>query len=151
MKWGITSHDQKRSNLDFFRNEIDNFFDNFFPAKPGDLFANEWVPTVDVVDNGKTINVKADIPGLSEKDIELLVENNKLVISGEKNEEKKSEDSNKRYLISERRFGSFRRVISLPENTLADEIKAEFKNGVLTIEIPKKEKDPVKKIEIKTH
>jgi len=151
MKWGIARTDQKRNNLDLFRNEFDSFFENFFPVKPGDLFENEWVPKIDVIDNGKSINVKADIPGLSEKDIEVIVENDNLVISGEKNEEKKSEDRNKRYLVAERKFGSFRRVISLPENSLSDNIKAEFKNGVLTVEIPKKEKGPVKIIEIKSH
>lgn len=149
--WSITrrpdnGYDQ---NLGLIRREMDSFFDDFFTLKPSTLFASEWAPSVDVAEDDRSIHVKADMPGMSDKDISVVVENGVLTISGEKKEERKEEKDGKRYIVSERRFGSFRRSISLPDGAKTDAIKAEFKNGVLNVEIPKEEKAQPKRIEIK--
>ena len=149
--WSITrrpdtGYDQ---NLGLIRREMDSFFDDFFTLKPSTLFASEWAPSVDVTEDDRTIHVKADMPGMSDKDISVVVEKGALSISGEKKEEHKEEKDGKRYIVSERRFGSFRRSIPLPDEAKTDAIKAEFRNGVLTIEIPKEEKAQPKRIEIK--
>lgn len=149
--WSITRRPETGydQNLSLFRREMDSFFDDFFTLKPSTLFASEWAPSIDVDEDDRSIHVKADMPGMSEKDISVVVENGVLTISGEKKEERKEEKDGKRYIVSERRFGSFRRSISLPDGAKADNIKAEFKNGVLDVEIPKEEKAQPKRIEIK--
>ena len=149
--WSITrrpdtGYDQ---NPGLFRREMDSFFDDFFTLKPSTLFASEWAPSIDVDEDDRSIHVKADMPGMSDKDISVVVENSVLTISGEKKEERKEEMDGKRYIVSEHRFGSYRRSIPLPDNAKSDAIKAEFKNGVLDVEIPKEEKAQPKRIEIK--
>jgi HSP20 family protein len=152
MKWGL-SHRPYDSNtgLDLFRKDVNNLFNDFFSFHPTSLFENEWLPSVDVKEKDHAISIIADIPGLSEKEIEVTIEKNVLTISGEKKEEKKEENKDQRYILSERRFGSFRRSIHLPGNIIQDQIKAEYKNGVLNIEIPKDVDVNAKKIEIKAN
>jgi HSP20 family protein len=102
-----------------------------------------------VEEDEKTIRIKAEVPGIDEKDLEVKIENNVLTLSGEKKEERKEEKKN--YVFSERKFGSFSRSISLPESIKTDKVKATFKKGVLNIEIPKDEKAEPKKIAIEVH
>jgi HSP20 family protein len=134
--------------LQHFKRELNGFFDDFFSIRPVDFFNNEWIPSIDVTDEGNELHIKADLPGLTEKDIEVIVESNALTISGEKKEERSHEDKNSHTMISERSFGSFRRTISLTHGIKIDKINAEFKNGVLTITVPKEEKTQSHKIEI---
>lgn len=148
MKWGITRRHDPDYGLDSFRREISRVFDNFFSVGPSTLFDAEWLPSIDVDEDDKAIHVQAEIPGIDEKDLEVKVQNNILTISGEKNEEKKEEDEEKKTVISERRFGSFSRTITLPEGIKADKVSAKFKNGVLNIELPKGEVKESKKIKI---
>lgn len=150
MRWGlIQKSNDSNSGLDLFRNEVNNLFDDFFSVRTSSLFENEWIPSVDVQEGSDLITVRADMPGLSEKNIEVSLEKNILIISGEKKEEKSEENKKDRYLVSERRFGSFRRSIHLPGNIVQDRITADFKNGVLTIQIPKDENVKTRKIEIR--
>jgi HSP20 family protein len=145
----IKRNNNREYGLDTFRKNIDKLFDDFFFLTPTSLFKNDWEPTVDVEVDEKTIRVKAEIPGIDEKDLDVSVENNVLTLSGEKEEERKEEKKN--YIFSERKFGSFSRSISLPEGIKTDKIKATFKKGVLNIEIPKDEAKESKKIEINVH
>ena len=92
--------------------------------------------------------VKAEIPGLDEKDLNVSLHNNMLTISGEKKNERAEEDKNRNYYYCERSFGSFSRTIELPEGIKHDEVKARYKNGVLEIELPKDESARPRKIEI---
>jgi HSP20 family protein len=136
MKWGLTKRNEDIStSLGTLNRDISRMFDDFFSIKPSSMFEFEWAPAIDVHETDNSIHVKAEIPGMSEKDINVSIENNVLTISGEKNEEKKSE--NKKYAVCERRFGSFFRSIALPDGIKRDGIKAAYKNGVLDIEIPK--------------
>lgn len=152
MKWGLAKRENKMDHgLDAFRNDILNVFDDFFTFSPTTLFESKWAPTVDITEDEKALHVKAEVPGIDEKDLNVTLENNVLTISGEKKEERKEEKKDDRYIVSERRFGSFYRSIRLPEGVKADKIEAKFKNGVLNIEIPREESAPPKKIKIDVH
>jgi HSP20 family protein len=150
MKFGVMRRDRSLDyGLNGFRNEISSFFDDFLSFNPLSLHDNEWTPQIDVSDEGNAISVKAEMPGLSENDIKVTVENGFLSISGEKSNERTNDKGN--YIVAERRFGSFTRSFKLPDGIRSDEINAEFKNGILTVEIPKDEKSISKKIEIKAN
>jgi HSP20 family protein len=147
MKWDVARHNS--SELGSFRDTIDSFFNDFLNSSPLSLYESEWKPSVDVTDEGSSYRVSADLPGLSEKDLKVNIEKGVLSIEGEKSES--SETKEKNYLVSERRFGSFKRSIRLPEDIRQDEISAEFKNGVLSVSVPKSERTESKKIDIKVN
>lgn len=141
----------KRNNTDKlsvnkFIRDFDRLFDDFFLSKPTSLFENKWEPVIDVEEDKKSINITAEVPGISEKDLDVRIENNYLILSGEKKEEKEEKKEN--YLFSERKFGSFYRSIALPRGINTDKIKAKYKKGVLKIEIPKEGTEEPKKITI---
>jgi len=92
--------------------------------------------------------VKAEVPGINEKDLNVTVEHGVLTIAGEKKEERREEDDKKRVIVSERSYGSFCRSITLPEAIKADEIRASFKDGILTVEVPKAEEVKPRKIPV---
>mgnify|MGYP000651634289 FL=1 len=147
MKWGLTKRNETKLNpFEAFERDVKRIFDDFFALEPVDLFDSAWLPTVDVEEDEKSIHVRAEIPGIDEKDLNVTLEDNVLTISGEKKEERKEE--NKRYVLAERRFGSFKRSIALPDEVKADSVKASFKNGVLTIDFEKKEVSQPKRITI---
>lgn len=118
---------------------FDDFFGGFDVAPFGgsaDRFG-AFSPSVDIREDAKEINVKAELPGLDENDVEVMLTDNHLTIKGEKREDK--EDKGKNYYRMERSYGSFSRVIALPQGLDADKAKAIFKNGVLSISLPKTE------------
>lgn len=133
--------------------QVDDLFDSFFtsswmpsierfqvPAMP--------VPKFEVAETDELITVSAELPGIEEKDIDVTLEDNYLTIKGEKKEE--HEEKKKYYHLSERSYGTFQRTIALPDAIDSEKLKAEFKKGVLKIEIPKSEKAKArtKKIQI---
>ncbi len=112
---------------------------------------SRFAPSIDVKETSKKIKVTAELPGMDEKDISVSLEDDFLVISGERKEEKKEEDEE--YYHREMSYGSFRRVIPLDAKVDSDKVDAEFKKGVLKISLPKlpgAETEKTKKIEIKT-
>jgi len=152
MKWGLTKKENNLNyGLDAFRNDILSVFDDFFTFNPTALFESTWAPTVDITEDEKALHVKAEVPGIDEEDLTVTLENNLLTISGEKKKERKEENKDNRYIVSERRFGSFYRSIRLPEGIKADKIEARFKNGILNIEIPRDESAQPRKIKIDVH
>jgi len=149
-----------------FRNEIDRLFDQFsrggafgfpslrrmfepepFEREPAAGFA---APMVDVSEDDKAFHITADLPGITEKDIDVTLSGDTLTIGGERREEREEKDRN--YHFSERRFGSFRRAFSLPAGVDRDKIEANFKNGVLSVTLPKTPEamQQQKRIEVKT-
>ncbi len=127
----------KRKTEDPFANiskRFENFFDDFF-SDSDSLSKLDFRPEVDVTEGEKGIYVKADIPGLEQKDINVEIKDNVLTISGEKKYENE-EKSEKEHRI-ERSYGSFSRSFSLPENINREKIKAKYNNGVLKLELPK--------------
>jgi len=144
MKWGLA----RLSNADY---SLSTVLDDFFRMVPVDLMGGEVFPKLDVHEDDKAVHVKAEIPGLDEKDLNVTLKENTLTISGEKKEEKKEEDKNRNYHYCERSFGSFSRTIILPEGIKADEVKANYKNGILDIELPKGEKARPKKVNVEVN
>jgi HSP20 family protein len=110
------------------------------------LFEGEWAPAVDVYEDENKVVVKAELPGMTDKDIDVNILNNTLTIKGEKKkEEEKKEQS---YYRLESSYGVFQRSITLPSHVAADKVKASFKNGILEIELPKKEEAKPKQIRV---
>lgn len=134
-------------NDPFFRDpfgQIDQL-DRWF----GDYSPRRYTPSVEVVDDGKAIKVTAELPGMSQDDVTLQLEDNVLTISGEKKHEQESKDDG--VFRTERYYGYFHRAIPLPEEIDRDAVDAEFKKGVLTVRLPKlaPEKPRGKRIEVR--
>lgn len=135
-----------RSVFEDFDDMIESFFgsDPFVPAN----LTGRRVPAVDVRENTDGYLVEAELPGLTEKDIDVRVENRTLVIESRK-EEKTEKKEEGRYVIRERRESSFSRAFTLPEDADAESVQATFKNGVLELEIKKRPEAKPRSIEVK--
>jgi HSP20 family protein len=131
------------------RSEMDRLWDEYFGAGRRALQPMEeaWLPAVDVSESEDKITVKAEIPGMEAKDIDISMSGDTLTIKGEKKTEKEEKEEN--YHLVERSYGSFRRAMKLPAVVDADKVEATYKNGVLTVVLPKKEEVKPKAIEIK--
>ena len=107
---------------------------------------------MNITGDEKAWHVSVEIPGVEEKDIVVEMKENSLIISGEKKQEREEKDDEKGVYHMERSFGSFRRVVTVPEDVKADEITASYKHGVLDISLPRQEQvlEEPRKIEI-TH
>ncbi len=135
------------------RNNIDRMFDSFFRGfdiEPFAVIPSVFNPSIDVVDSGKEIKVTVELAGMDEKDIEVSLTKDTLTIRGEKRDE--TEEKEASYHRMERVYGFFTRTIALPVEVNVDAAKADYRNGVLTINIPKTEKalKEAKKIPVKT-
>ena len=137
--------------LTVLRHEVDHLFDEFqdnwpFHRKRGDkLISYESpfemsvrMPAIDVKDRKKDVIVKAELPGMDEKDIDVQIAGRTLTISGEKKIEREEGEDEGDYYLSERRYGSFRRTLTIPEGIDHDKVVANFHKGVLTVNLPKK-------------
>ncbi len=122
----------------FWNSELDKMLDSL--TKTEDFYA----PACEITDDEKHFTLGIDIPGLKKEDISIEVKENHLYVSGERKFESKTEKEN--VLRTERRYGKFSRVFTLPTNIKADAIEARFENGVLEISIPKEEKAQPRKI-----
>ncbi len=131
---------------------FDSFFSDFgrWPFYDIEELRGQFVPSIDVKESDKNIEITAELPGMDENDIELSLTKEALVLKGEKREEKEEEGEG--YWHSERRYGSFQRMIPLPDTIDPDKAEATFKKGVLRVSIPKTAEAQAagKKIEIKT-
>ncbi len=116
---------------------FEEFFNNFGLASfsPFEMAWGEFTPRVDVIETEKEIQVKAELPGMSEKDIQVSLSRDALTLSGEKKTEEEHRSGN--VYRMERGYGVFSRTITLPVNVDTDKAEATFKNGVLTIRVPK--------------
>lgn len=133
--------------LEPFRKEMEGLFERFFGEENGNgHLVKTWTPRVDVEETNKEIVVKADLPGVDPKDVEVVVENGVLTVRGEKKEAK--EEKGKNYHRVERFAGSFFRAVTLPPGAEADKVTATSANGVVTITVPKKAEAQPKRIAI---
>ena len=148
-----------------FRTEMDRVFDRFaggwgmpslrrmFDTEPRFRYESSFTvpsPAVDIAEDDGTYKVTAELPGMSEKEIEVMVSGDLLTLKGEKKQEKEQKDKN--FHLSERCFGSFQRSFYIRDDVDRDKIAADFSKGVLTITMPKKTAKAVeqqKKIEVK--
>jgi HSP20 family protein len=134
--------------LTSFRREMDRLWDRFFGDRPlAKLFEREWGPSVDISETKDNVVVKADLPGLEAKDVDVSVSGDMVTIKGEK--AKEEEERGEHDYSCERYFGAFQRSCRLPMNVQVDKAKATFDKGVLKITLPKSEEARKKKIEIK--
>lgn len=111
-----------------------------------DMISSTWSPSVDIYETEQELVLSAEVPGIDEKDIEIKLEDNTLTLRGERNFEKETKEEN--YHRIERAYGSFFRSFSLPHYIDQDSIKAEHKNGVLKILMPKKAELKPRKVKI---
>lgn len=133
-----------------FNKLFKNFFDKFGSRNDTKDYEDAaWAPLADIAENENSYFVKLDLPGMDKKDVKVSYSNGVLAISGERKEEKESKDSN--YYRCERVFGKYYRSFTLPDYIKEDQINAEFKNGTLSITIPKSEEVKPKQIEVKVN
>jgi len=138
------------SMLAQMRNEMDRVFNRFI-GEPIDFgwMGNgmKWLPAVDVIDGETEVVVKAEVPGIATKDVNVSISGNWLTLSGKKEESKEEKADN--YSVSERWFGSFQRSVELPEGMDSDKVTAEQTNGVLIVRVPKLKTAKPKQVPIK--
>jgi HSP20 family protein len=127
-----------------FTREVDRLFDAFFG---GEGESRRWVPAMDVWEDGDHFVLKADLPGVSEDDVSIEVQDGTLTVSGERKHEERTEGAG--WYRYERSSGTFSRSLTLPEGVNADGIEAESAAGVLTVRIPKPEERKPRRVEIK--
>ena len=136
--------------LDEFSNRLSTFFG---PNQVQNRDENgwftkaQWAPLVDISEDDQEYLIKAELPGLEKDQVKVTVENGILLIAGERKSE--HEEKNRKYHRVERSYGSFLRSFSLPDDADGTKIKADFKNGVLKVHLPKSEAAKPKSIEIK--
>ncbi len=148
-----TRREEGRGPFTSLQREMNRMFDDFFSdfrLTPFEEGFGRFYPTVDVKETDKEIQVSAELPGMSEKDLDITVADDVLSLRGEKKEEKEDKEGN--YYSVERSYGAFHRDIPLPAEVESDNIEAVFRNGVLTIHMPKKPeaRQKGKKIEVKS-
>src|SRR5919205_1628034 len=135
--------------LSSLQNEMNRLFNTFFdtPTTGGNGgAARRWVPSMDLVETDEHFVLRADLPGLSQEDVSIELEDNVLTVSGERKAE--HEEKREGFYRMERSFGSFRRALTLPEGVDADAITAGFDKGVLEVRIPKPEARKPRKVAI---
>lgn len=131
------------------RSGMDRLFDNFYTMRPARTENSAvWAPSVDVSEDSTNFYLRAELPGISREAIDLEVEENVLSIRGERRFEKKEDGENFHFV--ERSYGSFYRSFTLPRNVDSENIGAEYRDGVLSVMIPKVEEARPKKVEVRT-
>jgi len=128
--------------------EFDRLFrEAFSPAlAEGEVSTRTWAPPVDIYENGDNLVLKAELPGINPDDVEIRVEDNTLYLKGERKFEKEVKEQS--YHRVERTYGTFTRTFSLPNSVDADKVSANYKDGVLTLTMPKREEAKPKTIKI---
>ena len=132
--------------LSTLQDQFNRLFNEQFRNQAEESALTTWAPSVDIYETPNELIVKADLPDVNEKDIDVRVENNLLAIRGERKFDKSvSEES---YLRVERTYGAFSRSFSLPNTVNAEKIGAEYKNGVLTVTLPKREESKPRQVKV---
>jgi HSP20 family protein len=128
------------------QDQVNRLFNDVFERKGEESSLSAWAPAVDIYETEHELVVKADLPDVDPKDLDIRVENNILTIRGERKFEKRVNEEN--YLRVERSYGSFARSFTLANTVNADAIKADYQSGVLTLSIPKREEAKPKQIKV---
>lgn len=134
--------------LESFSNDVSRLFDSGFEnlGKKNADYGTTWAPSVNIHEDENSYNVEADIPGVNKDDLNVDVDNNILTIKAERKSKDKIEKEN--YIRAESVYGTFARRLTIPETVDLTNIKAEYKDGVLKLTLPKKEESKPKKISI---
>ena len=134
--------------LNEFHTEMEKLRNRFMSGLPfSKCFIEEWSPFMDILETKDKLIVKAELPGLEAKDVNVSVSGDLLTIKGEK--EKEEEEKDEYYHCVERRYGSFQRSFRLPASVKGDKVEATFDKGVLKVTLPKVEEAKKKEIEVK--
>lgn len=131
--------------LDAMTNRLARMFDEAAVVRPNGA---SFTPAVSVAETSDALVITAELPGLTEKDVNIELENDVLSISGEKAEERTEGDEERNYHVWERSYGSFRRSFALPRTVVGAEATARFDKGVLEVRLPKAPEAKGRKIEI---
>ena len=138
------------AELGTIQNEMNRLFNNLFdqPNSTGrnGAASRRWIPAMDLVETGDHYVLRADLPGLSDEDVNVQLEDNVLTISGERKAEQETQQEG--YYRLERAFGAFARSLTLPEGVDPDGVQAHFDRGVLEIRIPKPEQKKPRQVQI---
>lgn len=135
--------------LSTLRDDLDRFFENPL-AGVGDVtqpFMSGWMPAMDLYEDKDNFVLKAELPGMKKEDIEISLHEGVLTVSGERKSEEEHKDAET--YRSERFFGRFHRTMSLPKPVMGDKVAASYKDGILTVTLPKAEEAKPKQIQIK--
>lgn len=133
-------------NISTLQDQVNRLFESSFQGKADNSELTVWAPAVDIYETENELVLKADLPDINEKDLDVRVENNMLTIRGERKVEEKVKEDN--YLRVERSYGSFSRSFSLPTTVNTEAIKAQYTNGVLTVELPKRAESKPKQVKV---
>lgn len=135
-------------DLEEVSNRLARLFDESQSPLSTGTNGGTWVPAVNVEETKDAMVLSAELPGMTEENISIELENNVLTISGEKSEERTEGDEERRYHLWERRYGAFQRSFTLPRTVKGDDIRANFDKGVLQIVMPKVAEAKTRKIAI---
>lgn len=135
--------------METLHGEIERLFDQALgrPLLRGEERGATWMPNVDIHEDKDGINISADLPGMTQKDVQVNIDNNVLTLTGERKLDR--EDKKDNYHRIERFYGKFSRSFSLPNTVDTDKVEAHMENGVLRIHLPKREEAKPRQIEIK--
>lgn len=144
---------QPFKELSTIREQMDRLFEDMLSINDRDWMGlhsmgGMWTPAVEIEETDKDLILKASIPGMDAKDLNVEVGEERVTISGEHKETKRSEDKAKNYFHSEFHYGQFQRVVPLPMPVKTNDIKSEFKHGILTLTMPKVENAPKKVVKV---
>jgi len=143
----VRSNRRGTNPLARLHNEMDDLFDGFFRGLDRPFSGYKAWPAIDVAEQDDAIVVRAEVPGCTPEEIDISVYGNTLTISGEKKETKEEKD--KGYYHMESTYGSFRRDITLPTDVNNTKVEATYKDGVLSITLPKAEVSKAVKVQVK--
>ena len=147
--WKPLKHLAPLGDFDRMRSEMDRIWDSFFQGRPrirGEE-EGEWLPALDMAETANELVVKAEIPGLDPKEVNISLSDRVLTIKGEKKQEREEKEED--YHLIERSYGAFARSIQLPSEVNSEKITASYKDGVLKIILPKSEEAKKKEVRIK--
>src|ERR1017187_811894 len=132
--------------LNALQQRMNRLFEEQYGGREESLTAGAFAPPVDIYEDEHSIQLKLEVPGIDEKDLDIRVENNVLTVSGERKFEKEEKEENFRRV--ERRYGSFSRSFTLPNTVNTEDIHAEYTNGVLNVRLAKKAEAKPKQIKV---
>jgi len=148
MSWIVkrAPFNEMRSLQADFNRAFNTAFPGFFGKFEEGLLSGKWSPSVDIYEDQNAIKLEADLPGVKPEDFKLSIENYKLTLSGERRFENDTREDN--WHRVERNYGSFTRTFTLPSTVNVEDVRAEFKDGVLYVTLPKREEVKAREIQV---
>jgi HSP20 family protein len=133
-------------NLSTLQDQVNRLFETSYRGRNDNSALTTWAPAVDIYETENELVLKADLPDVNEQDLDIQIENNMLTIRGERKFDHEVKEDN--YLRIERTYGAFSRSFSLPNTVNPEAIKAEYKNGVLRVELPKRAESKPRQVKV---